>query len=203
MKVAQSCPTLWTHRPYSLWNSPGQNTGAGSLFLPQGIFPTQGSNPGLRHVRQILYQVNHKGSPQLKINKFNYKRKFLCRIHTWNIVNVQHLLLLNWVQKMRHNWIQWVAKTSQAMADVEPEPRSYFSQARACFFFTVRTEAVRQGKHYPGSLCLVSQSSVLCQSQLGRTQPPGSLWNGFIMQKDVWEILSAPKGKKKENVKEV
>ena len=134
MKVAQSCPTLWTHRPYSLWNSPGQNTGAGSLFLPQGIFSTQGSNPGLRHVRQILYQVNHKGSPQLKINKFNYKRKFLCRIHTWNIVNVQHLLLLNWVQKMRHNWIQWVAKTSQAMADVEPEPRSYFSQARACFF---------------------------------------------------------------------
>ena len=29
------------------WNSPGQNTGAGSLSLLQGIFPTQGSNPGL------------------------------------------------------------------------------------------------------------------------------------------------------------
>ena len=53
MKVAQLCPTLcdfmdciatpWTI--YSPWNSPGQNTGVGSLSLLQGIFPTQGSNP--------------------------------------------------------------------------------------------------------------------------------------------------------------
>ena len=49
-------------RPHGL-NSPGQNTGVGSLFLLQGIFPTQGSNPGLRHYRQILYQLSHKGSP--------------------------------------------------------------------------------------------------------------------------------------------
>ena len=44
-------------------NSPGQNTGVGSLSLLQGIFPTQGSNPGLSHCRQILYQLSHKGSP--------------------------------------------------------------------------------------------------------------------------------------------
>ena len=37
------------------WNSPGQNTGVGSLSLLQGIFPTQGSNPGLPSCRQILY----------------------------------------------------------------------------------------------------------------------------------------------------
>ena len=35
----------------------------GSLSLLQGIFPTQGSNPGLLHCRQILYQQSHKGSP--------------------------------------------------------------------------------------------------------------------------------------------
>ena len=46
---------------YSPWNSPGQNTGVGSLSLPQGIFPTQGSNPGLLHCRQTLYQLSHKG----------------------------------------------------------------------------------------------------------------------------------------------
>ena len=34
---------------YSPWNSPGQNAGVGSLSLLQGIFPTQGSNPGLLH----------------------------------------------------------------------------------------------------------------------------------------------------------
>ena len=44
-------------------NSPGQNTGLDSLSLLQGIFPTQGSNPGLPYCRQILYQLSHKGSP--------------------------------------------------------------------------------------------------------------------------------------------
>ena len=40
---------------YSPGNSPGQNTGVGSLSLLQGIFPTQESNRGLLHCRQILY----------------------------------------------------------------------------------------------------------------------------------------------------
>ena len=61
VKVAQSCPTLRPHGLYSPWNSPGQNTGMGSLFLLQGIFPTQGSNPGLPHCRRILHQLSHKG----------------------------------------------------------------------------------------------------------------------------------------------
>ena len=39
--------------------SPGQNAGEGSLSLLQGIFPIQGSNPGLPHCRQILYQLGH------------------------------------------------------------------------------------------------------------------------------------------------
>ena len=45
-------------------NSPGQNTGVGSLSLLQGIFPTQGLNSGLLHCRQILYQLSHKGNPR-------------------------------------------------------------------------------------------------------------------------------------------
>ena len=47
------------------WLYPGQNTGVGSRSLLQGIFPTQGSNPGLPHCRQILYQLSHQGSPLL------------------------------------------------------------------------------------------------------------------------------------------
>ena len=34
----------------------------GSHSLLEGIFPIQGSNPGLPHCRQILYQLSHKGS---------------------------------------------------------------------------------------------------------------------------------------------
>ena len=40
-----------------------QATGVGSGSLLQGIFPIQGSNPGLPHYRKILYQLSHKGSP--------------------------------------------------------------------------------------------------------------------------------------------
>ena len=53
----------WPHGLYSSWNSPGQNTGVGSLSFLQRIFPTQGLNPGLPHCRRILYQLSHKGSP--------------------------------------------------------------------------------------------------------------------------------------------
>ena len=70
---------------YSPWNSPGQNTGVGSLSLLQGIFSTQGLNPGLPHCRQIFYQLSHKGSPKVTLNwsliessiSTKRKRKFL------------------------------------------------------------------------------------------------------------------------------
>ena len=57
--------SLWPHGLSSPWNSPCQNTGVGSLSLLQGIFPTQGSNPGLPHCRWILYQLSHEGIPRL------------------------------------------------------------------------------------------------------------------------------------------
>ena len=44
------------------WDSPGQNTGVGSLSLLQRIFPTMESNQGLLHCRQILYQLSYQGS---------------------------------------------------------------------------------------------------------------------------------------------
>ena len=54
--------SLRAHGRYSPWNSPGQNPRVGSLYLLQGIFPTQGSNSGLLQCRLILYQMSHKGS---------------------------------------------------------------------------------------------------------------------------------------------
>ena len=57
--------SLRPHGLYIPWNSLGQNTEVGSFSLLQGIFPTQGLNPGLPHCRQIFYQLSHKGSPRL------------------------------------------------------------------------------------------------------------------------------------------
>ena len=55
-EVAQLCPTLLCP-----WDSPGKSTGMGCSFLLQEIFPTQGSNPGLPHCRQMLYHLSHQG----------------------------------------------------------------------------------------------------------------------------------------------
>ena len=44
-------------------DSPGKDTGEGCHALFQQIFPTQGSNPGLPHCRQILYHLSHHGIP--------------------------------------------------------------------------------------------------------------------------------------------
>ena len=69
--VTQSWPTLCNPMDCSLpgssvhGDSPGKNTGMGFLALLQGISPTQGSNPGLLHCRQILYWLSQQGSPTL------------------------------------------------------------------------------------------------------------------------------------------
>ena len=52
---------LQTARLLCPWNSPGKNTGEGCYSLLQGIFPTQGSNPGFPHCRRILYCLSHRG----------------------------------------------------------------------------------------------------------------------------------------------
>ena len=44
-------------------DSPGKNIGVDCHALLQGIFPTQGLNPGLPHCRQLLYHLSHQGSP--------------------------------------------------------------------------------------------------------------------------------------------
>ena len=76
--VASDC--LRPHGLYSPWNSPGQNTGAGSRSLLQGIFPTQGSNPGLLHCRWILYQLSYQDGG--------------CKMHFWT--EVLELRFVTW-----------------------------------------------------------------------------------------------------------
>ena len=45
------------------WDFQGKSTGVGCHFLLQGIFPTQGLNPGLPYCGQTLYPLSHQGSP--------------------------------------------------------------------------------------------------------------------------------------------
>ena len=65
VKVAQSCLTLCNPMGlYSPWNSLGQNTGVGSPSLFQGIFPTQGLNPGLPHCQVDSLPDEPQGKPK-------------------------------------------------------------------------------------------------------------------------------------------
>ena len=69
--VAQLCLILWDPTDCSPpvssvhGDSPGKNTGVGCPALLQGIFPTQGLNPGLPRCRRILYHLSHWGSPKI------------------------------------------------------------------------------------------------------------------------------------------
>ena len=66
---------LQPHGLYSPWHSLGQNTGVGSLSLLQGIFPTQGLNPGLPNCRQIFYQLSHEESSFWNAFTGHHKRR--------------------------------------------------------------------------------------------------------------------------------
>ena len=68
--VAQLCPTLCDPMDCSLPGSfvhgvsPGNNTGVGCHVLLQGIFPNEGSNPGLPQDKQILLPSEPPGTHQ-------------------------------------------------------------------------------------------------------------------------------------------
>ena len=84
VKVTQSCLTLCD--PWTIQSMEFSNTGLGSLSLLQWIFPTQESNWGLRHCRQILNQLSYQGSkhelcPSKKIcSSWNLKMYMISKI---------------------------------------------------------------------------------------------------------------------------
>ena len=77
--VSNSLQPPWTEARQTPcpWDSPDKNTGVGCHGLLQGIFPTQGSNPGLPHCRWILYRLSHQRSPDNK-----HPHPFLSPSHT-------------------------------------------------------------------------------------------------------------------------
>ena len=66
---------------------PGKDTGVGCHFLLQGIFPTQGLNPGFLHCRQILYGLSYKGSP------YSFKYVFIAFFNVCSFLS-EHLLYM-------------------------------------------------------------------------------------------------------------
>ena len=85
-RESESCSVvsdfLRPHGLYSPWNSLGQNTGVGSLSLLQGLFPTQGSNPGLPHCRQSLLPFEPPGKCEASMQKLIHHKALVLLNHT-------------------------------------------------------------------------------------------------------------------------
>ena len=118
--VTQSCLTLCDTMdcspPNSLvhGDSPGKNSEVGCHALLQGIFPTQGSNTGLLHCRQVLNVLSYHIIPQFQRKALLYMCKLYISKTGWNYVS---LLLRNiwangwgWFEKKR--WTQYIYFTS-------------------------------------------------------------------------------------------
>ena len=89
--------SLLLHGLHSPRNSPGQNTGVGSLSVLQGIFPTQGSNLGLPHCRQMLYCLSHQRSPQIERNESCSVMLDSLRPHVLYSPGILQARILEWV----------------------------------------------------------------------------------------------------------
>ena len=113
-----SVMSLRPHGLYSWWNSPGQNTGVGSLSLLLGIFPTQGLNPGFLHCRRILYQLSYQGSPWM-----------------WELDHKEGWALKNWCF-----WTVVLEKTLESPLDSK-EIKPVNPKGHQLWIFTGRTTA--------------------------------------------------------------
>ena len=105
--------SLGPHGLHSPWNSPGQKPGSwSSLSLLQGIFPTQGSNPGLPHCRRILYQLSHKGSPRiLEWVDYPFSSRYSWPRNRTRVSCIAGGLFTNWAIKKAECQKKWCFQT--------------------------------------------------------------------------------------------
>ena len=110
VKVAQSCPTLCDCMDCSPLGSSiredspdKKRTGVGCHALLQGIFPTQGLNPGLLHCRQILYLPSHHQSPPRSIMSFCKTTFWYCICHKKDVSQISANSRRMWIEKAQLN----------------------------------------------------------------------------------------------------
>ena len=141
--VSQSCPTLCDPMDYRPprrlcpWGSLGKNTGVGCHALLQGIFSTQGSNPGLLHCRWNLHRLSHQfrqlpaflaSSPQPRGNRAGVFHPTNWQQEDWDLLRASlssprprcpcSLVLGGWywgvlsLYCISHNSVAWVSNIS-------------------------------------------------------------------------------------------
>ena len=89
---------------YSPWHSLAQNTEVGSLSFLQGVFLTQGSNPGLLHCRWLLYQLSHREAREW------------CEFVAYGLYYVEVVILYaHFLESWYHTWVLNFVKAFSAL----------------------------------------------------------------------------------------
>ena len=104
--------TSWTvacQAPLCMGILQHKSTGVGCHALLQGIFPTQGSNPGLLHCKQILYHLSHQGSPCVLtsiifVENLLLVSLLLCRLEFFLSPSCFHISLRFWLSAVLLLW---------------------------------------------------------------------------------------------------
>ena len=102
---------LWPNRLLCSWDFPGKNTGVDSHFLLQGIFPSQGWNPGLLDCRQIYYYLKHWGSHNLTFTFISIPKKGNAR----ECSNYHTIALISHVSKVKLKILQASARPQNSI----------------------------------------------------------------------------------------
>ena len=133
------CNSLWRYGlqsarlPCPLY-SPGKNTGVGCHFLLQGIFSTQGRNPGL-HCRRILYWLRHQGSPSQHL--YAVYAVLSCFPHVWlgeTLWTVARQAPLSTGLSRQEDWSGLLCPPPGDLPDPGVEPASLMPPALAVMF---------------------------------------------------------------------
>ena len=160
--VAQSCPTLYDPIDCCPTDSSVHGIllariGVGFHSLLQGIFPTQGSNLGLLHCRQILYHLSHQGSPKIGYPDTIYFLKFYNVYHyeiflppKMNLnrtdqgsqviedqVNWHHGKQIEKSRNLKDNWPSFLRKLTVGLRNEEEDCISNYLELRTRLFWVL------------------------------------------------------------------
>ena len=131
--VSDSCDPHRLHPSSFLcpWDPPGKNTGGGCRLFLQGIFPTQGSNPGLLHCRRILYHLRHQGSPQTSKNGNHF---YCVNLHI--VLTIQKIFFLFSCEFDPLHFLKQILLNSRK----EDEQLKHFPRPNQCIIFNPHSQ---------------------------------------------------------------
>ena len=178
--VSDSLQPQGLHSP---WNSPGQNPGAGSRSLLQGIFPTQGSNPGLPHCR---WEIQNRNT---LISNVRGKSRGLY-LFTYVLID-QILLGISSVLWMPKNWCFWIVvleKTLESSLDSKEITQSVLKEINP--EYSLEGPMLKLKLQYFGHLMRRADSFektlMLGKIEDGRRGVGGRGWDGWMASLTQW-----------------